>query len=152
MHLIALFSINQIENLESILERLKPNRRIQKAITGISQWACVEQEIESGRIETPADFFHKVRTISDDTILYATLTHHNEDIRRRCDSYYRHHRHQRLSINGEALRELEIPEGPVYRLILNEVLSMRINGTIKNVEEERFAARDIWLRRNIDKI
>ena len=94
----------------------------------------------------------RVRTISDDTILYATLTHHNEDIRRRCDSYYRHHRHQRLSINGEALRELEIPEGPVYRLILNEVLSMRINGTIKNVEEERFAARDIWLRRNIDKI
>ncbi len=148
LYLIALFRPRRAETLQGIVDRLKPNRRLRKAIKDMSQWTGVERAIESDEIETPADFCQKVRTISEDTMLFVTLTHPDDGIRRRCESYYHHDRHQRLSIDGVTLRELDIPEGPVYGQILDKVLSMKINGEIGTAEEERRAARDIWSRRN----
>ena len=147
LYLIALFRPRRAETLQGIVDRLKPNRRLRKAIEDMSRWTDVERAIESGEIETQADFCKSVRTISEDTMLFVTLTHPNDGIRRRCESYYHHDRHQRLSIDGETLRALNIPEGPVYGHILDEVLSMKINGEIGTAEEERRAARDIWSRR-----
>ncbi len=148
LYLVALFKPCREETLRGIVDRLKPNRRLRKAIEDMSRWDDVERAIESGRIDTPADFYRAVRTISEDTMLFVTLTHPDESLRRRCESYYRHHRHMSLSIDGGTLKDLEIPEGPAYGQILDEVLSMKINGEIGTAEEERRAARDLWSRRN----
>ena len=146
LYLVALFRPRREETLHGIVDRLKPNRRLRKAIEDMSRWSRVEQDIASGGVETPADFYRAVRTISEDTMLFLTLTHPDDDVRRRCESYYRHHRHMALSIDGGTLKELEIPAGPAYGQILDEVLSMKINGEIGTAEEERRAARDLWSR------
>lgn len=146
LYLVALFRPRREETLQGVVDRLKPNRRLRKAIEDMSRWSRVERAVESGKIETAADFFRAVRTISEDTMLFVTLTHHDEGMRRRCESYYRHHRHMRLSIDGGTLRDLGVPEGPAYGRILDEVLSMKINGEIGTAEEERRAARDLWSR------
>lgn len=146
LYLVALFRPRREETLHGIVDRLKPNRRLRKAIEDMSRWSRVEQDIASGGVETPADFYRAVRTISEDTMLFLTLTHPDDDVRRRCESYYRHHRHMDLSIDGGTLKELEIPAGPAYGRILDEVLSMKINGEIGTAEEERRAARDLWSR------
>lgn len=146
LYLVALFSPHRAETLQGVVDRLKPNRRLRKAIEDMSRWSGVEQAVESGEIDTPADFCRAVRTISEDTILFVTLTHPNEGMRRRCESYYRQHRHMRLSIDGGTLKDLGIAQGPAYSQILDEVLSMKINGEIGTVEEERRAARDLWSR------
>ena len=151
LYLVALFRPRREETLHGIVDRLKPNRRLRKAIEDMSRWARVEQAIESGRIDTPADFYRAVRAISEDTMLFVTLTHQDETVRRRCESYYSHHRHMRLSIDGITLKDLGVPEGPAYGQILDEVLSMKINGEIGTAEEERRAARDLWSRRNSPK-
>ena len=148
LYLIALFRPRRTETLQGIVDRLKPNRRLRKAIEDMTRWNAVERAIESGEIESPADFCQRVRTISEDTMLFVTLTHPDDGIRRSCESFYHHDRHQRLSIDGGTLRALDIPEGPVYGQILDEVLSMKINGVVGTSEEERRAARDIWSRRN----
>ena len=148
LYLVALFKPCREETLHSIVDRLKPNRRLRKAIEDMSRWVRVEEAIESGRIGTPADFYRAVRTISEDTMLFVALTHPDESLRRRCESYYRDHRHMRLSIDGGTLKDLEIPEGPAYGQILDEVLSMKINGEIGTAEEERRTALDLWSRRN----
>ena len=148
LYLVALFRPRREETFHGIVDRLKPNRRLRKAIEGMSRWSRVERAVESGRIEKPADFYRAVRTISEDTMLFLTLTHPDEAVRSRCETYYRHHRHTRLSIDGRTLKELEVPEGPAYGQILDEVLSMKINGEIGTAEEERRAARDLWSRRN----
>ncbi len=148
LYLVALFRPRHAETLHGIVERLKPNRRLRRAIEDMSRWARVEQAIESGEIETPADFCRRVRPISEDTMLFVTLTHPDDGIRRRCESFYYHQRHLRLSIDGGTLKELGIPAGPVYGQILDEVLTMKINGEIETVEEERRAVRDTWSRRN----
>ena len=146
LYLVALFRPRREETLEGIVDRLKPNRRLRKAIEDMSRWSRVEQTVESGGIDTPADFCRAVRTISEDTMLFLTLTHPDDAMRRRCEAYYRHHRHMRLAIDGGTLKDLEIPEGPAYGQILDEVLSMKINGEIGTAEEERRAARDLWSR------
>ena len=148
LYLVALFRPHRAETINGIVERLKPNRRLRRAIEDMPRWSSVEQAIESGEIETPAEFCRRVRMISEDTMLFVTLTHPDESIRGRCTSYYHHHRHLRLAIDGRTLKELEIPEGPVYGKILDKVLSMKINGEIATPEEERGAARKIWSRLN----
>lgn len=151
LYLVALFRPRRAETLEGVVDRLKPNRRLRKAIEDMSRWSRVEQAVESGGIDTSADFYRAVRTISEDTMLFLTLTHPDDGMRRRCASYYRHHRHMRLAIDGGTLRDLEIPEGPAYGQILDEVLSMKVNGEIGTAEEERRAARDLWSRLNRPK-
>ncbi len=148
LYLVALFRPRREETLHGIVDRLKPNRRLRKAIEDMSRWSRVERAVEEGGIDTPADFYRAVRTISEDTMLFLTLTHPDKALRSRCETYYRHHRHTRLSIDGGTLKELGIPEGPAYGQILDEVLSMKINGEIGTATEERRAARDIWSRRN----
>lgn len=146
LYLVALFGPHRAETLQGVVDRLKPNRRLRKAIEDMSRWSVVERAVESGEIDTPADFFRAVRTISEDTMLFVTLTHPAEGMRKRCETYYHQHRHMRLSIDGGTLKDLGIVEGPAYGRILDEVLSMKINGEIGTEEEERRAARDLRSR------
>ncbi len=146
LYLVALFGPHRAETLQGVVDRLKPNRRLRKAIEDMSRWSDVERAVESGEIDTPADFFRAVRSISEDTMLFVTLTHPNEGMRKRCETYYHQHRHLRLSIDGGTLKDLGIAEGPAYGRILEGVLSMKINGEIGTAEEERSAARDLGAR------
>ena len=146
LYLVALFGPHRAETLQGVVDRLKPNRRLRKAIEDMSRWSAVERAVASGEIDTPADFFHAVRSISEDTMLFVTLTHPDEGMRKRCETYYHQHRHLRLSIDGGTLKDLGIAEGPAYGRILEGVLSMKINGEIGNAEEERSAARDLGAR------
>ncbi|MYI99024.1 MAG: CCA tRNA nucleotidyltransferase, partial [Gemmatimonadetes bacterium] len=146
LYLVALFGPHRAETLRGVVDRLKPNRRLRKAIEDMSRWSAVERAVESGEIDTPADFFRAVRTLSEDTMLFVTLTHPDEGMRKRCETYYHQHRHMRLSIDGGTLKDLGIAEGPAYGRILDEVLSMKINGEIGTEEEERRAARDLRSR------
>ncbi len=146
LYLVALFDPHRAETLQGVVDRLKPNRRLRKAIEDMSRWSAVEQAVESGEIDSPADFFRAVRSISEDTMLFVTLTHPDEGMRKRCETFYHQHRHMRLSIDGGTLKDLGIAEGPAYGRILDDVLSMKINGEIGTEEEERRAARDLWSR------
>ena len=146
LYLVALFGPHRAETLQGVVDRLKPNRRLRKAIEDMSRWSVVERAVESGEIDTPADFFRAVRSISEDTMQFVTLTHPDEGMRKRCVSYYHQHRHMRLSIDGGTLKDLGIAEGPAYGRILDEVLMMKINGEIGTEEEERCAARSLWSR------
>ena len=146
LYLVALFGPHRAETLKGVVDRLKPNRRLRKAIEDMARWSVVERAVQAGEIDTPAEFFHAVRSISEDTMLYVTLTHPDEGMRKRCESYYYRHRHMRLFIDGGTLRDLGIAEGPAYGRILDEVRSMKLNGEIGTEEEERHAARDLWLR------
>ena len=148
LYLVALFGPHRAETLQGVVDRLKPNRRLRKAIEDMSRWSVVERAVASGEIDTPADFFRAVRSISEDTMLFVTLTHPDEGMRKRCESYYHQHRHMRLSIDGGTLKDLGIAEGPAYGRILDEVLMMKINGEIGTEEEERRAARSLWSRLN----
>lgn len=146
LYLVALFGPHRAETLQGVVDRLKPNRRLRKAIEDMSRWSAVERAVESGEIDSPADFFRAVRTISEDTMLFVTLTHPDEGMRKRCEAYYHQHRHVRLSIDGGTLKDLGIAEGPAYGRILDDVLTMKINGEIGTGEEERRAAQELGSR------
>lgn len=146
LYLVALFGPQRAETLQGVVDRLKPNRRLRKAIEDMSRWSAVERAVESGEIDSPADFFRAVRTISEDTMLFVTLTHPDEGMRKRCEAYYHQHRHVRLSIDGGTLKDLGIAEGPAYGRILDDVLTMKINGEIGTGEEERRAAQELGSR------
>ena len=76
--LIALLKPWKVDILKVILDHLNPSRRIRKAIEDMPRWKTVEKAIKTGEIKTPAEFFHRVRAISEITILFVSLTNNDK--------------------------------------------------------------------------
>lgn len=67
----------------------------------------------------------------------------DELARRRIDRYLSHDRHVRLAIDGDDLKRLGIPSGARMKYILQEVLSLLIDGKIKTKEQQLKCARQL---------
>jgi tRNA nucleotidyltransferase (CCA-adding enzyme) len=60
-------------------------------------------------------------------------------LRQAIASYVETFRHVRTEIDGDTLRSLGIPPGPLYSTLLQAVLDARLDGKVKNrLQEEQF--------------
>lgn len=66
-----------------------------------------------------------------------------ERVKKAISHYFTHLRRTAISVNGEDLKRLGLPPGPIYRRILDAVLDARLNGRVKTREEELGLVRDL---------
>lgn len=59
-----------------------------------------------------------------------------EEIRRAISHYFHRYRHVTTELKGRDLKELGIPPSMVYRIVLDELLDARLNGEVRNRQEE----------------
>ena len=144
LYLLALLSPCDPDTLNTLSERLKPDRQLKEAMQDLPVLKAIAQRIKNKDIENPGDFYKAVRTISEDTILFSTIADQEDTVRQYCSIYYYEHRHIRPAINGLVLQDLGIPEGPMYSHILETILIKKINGEVNTEQEERRAALEIW--------
>ena len=58
------------------------------------------------------------------------------EVRKAISHYFHRYRHVDTEIKGRDLKAMGIAPGRVYRVILDELLDARLNGEVKNREEE----------------
>ena len=104
----------------------------------------VEQYIIDGRITSPSDLYNHIHVIPSETALFFAIASRHEVVRQQCRTYYFHLRHIRLTIDGKTLRNLNIPEGPIYRQILDTVFRAKLDGLVRSEQEERQKALELW--------
>ena len=75
-------------------------------------------------------------------ILYMMAATKNEALKRSISNYFTQLRHIRATIKGKDLKKLGIEPGPIYRKILDAVLDGKLNGRIKNFNDELTFAKD----------
>lgn len=76
-------------------------------------------------------------------ILLHLMARCSEDARRQLSIYITHLSLIEAEVNGSHLKELGLKPGPVYKTILDELLSARLDGRAGNFDEEMELAREI---------
>ena len=86
--------------------------------------------------------YRKISIFRIELILYMMAATKNEQVKRSISNYFTQLRHIRATIKGKDLKKLGIEPGPIYRKILDAVLDGKLNGRIKNFNDELTFAKD----------
>ncbi|MGV8073530.1 MAG: CBS domain-containing protein [Syntrophobacteraceae bacterium] len=84
----------------------------------------------------PSDIHRALQPFRPEELLFMMAKTQREEIRKAISHYFHRYRHVTPEMKGKDLKELGIPPGPVYRQILDELMDARLNGKVKNRQEE----------------
>ena len=100
-----------------------------------SEIAALLRPIDVAALEAVA----RIEDLSGDSAVWKTL-----------HDYLNRIRHVRTELGGDYLREMNVPEGPIYRRILGELLAAKLNGVVTTREDEEHFVKDRLRRTAID--
>lgn len=100
----------------------------------------------------PSELHQWFGRLSTVLLLYLTARADHEEIRRWLSRYLVHLRHVEPQLNGDDLRRLGYPPGPLFRQILNELLDARLDGKVESQQDEVTFVKKRFPQRTKDKI
>lgn len=148
LYLLGLAAPCDDETINNFVNRLRPQAHVAASLRKLSTMHRIEQHIVDGTITSPSDLYHHIHIIPLETVLFFVIASRHEVVRQQCRAYYFHLRHMRLAINGKTLHSLNIPEGPIYRQILNAVFRAKLDGFVSSEQEEQQKALELWQTRD----
>ena len=137
VYLLGLFSGQAREELEEVWERLQlaPNQKERLLWT----YDKVE-ELLRGFFQLPdhrpSDIYRALQPLRPEELLYMMARTQKEATTRAISHYFHRYRHVSTELRGKDLKALGISPGRIYRIMLDELLDVRLNGEIKNRQEE----------------
>jgi len=137
VYLLGLFSGQVREELEEVWERLQlaPNQQERLLWT----YDKVE-ELLRGFFQLPdhrpSDIYRALQPLRPEELLYMMARTQKEATTRAISHYFHRYRHVSTELRGKDLKALGISPGRIYRTMLDELLDVRLNGEIKNRQEE----------------
>ena len=120
-HIIRRFGLSKQEE-NKILSCRKINQKLIKRLK--------DQKIK------PAQIFALLRPLSYEAIILLRSTSQDNLIRKHIADFLKVYNCVRLCVSGDDLHKLGVLPGPKYQKILNVVLVARLNGKVKNHQEE----------------
>ncbi len=84
----------------------------------------------------PSDIYRALQPFRTEELLFMMARAQQEEIRRAISHYFHRYRHVTTELKGRDLKELGIPPSMVYRIVLDELLDARLNGEVRNRQEE----------------
>jgi tRNA nucleotidyltransferase (CCA-adding enzyme) len=137
VYVLGLFSGLGREELEEIWARLQlaPNQKERLLWT----YDKVE-ELLRGFFQLPdhrpSDIYRALQSLRPEELLYMMARTYKEATTRAISHYFHRYRHVSTELGGKDLKALGISPGRIYRTMLDELLDVRLNGEIKNRQEE----------------
>ena len=83
------------------------------------------------------DLYRSLIRVPDDVIRAAIAVEHRAPVKSRFHDFRNRLRHVRADLKGDDLIALGVKQGPMVGKLLDELLTLRIQGVISNAEEER---------------
>ena len=93
-----------------------------------------------------SEVFSWFQSLSTEVLLYAMARSNNEQVQRCISNYFTQLRSVQIHLNGNDIKELGIPPGPVYKEILQRLLYARLDGELVNREDELNYVRRHYLK------
>jgi tRNA nucleotidyltransferase (CCA-adding enzyme) len=107
---------------------------------------AAERRLNSLERQLPSEnsqLYRKLAEFRIELILYMMAAARTEAVRKAISHYCVHLRFVRPWLRGQDLKELGLPPGPRYRIILDELLNARLNGRVDSREDEITLAREL---------
>ncbi len=76
--------------------------------------------------------YARITALKADTVAWARLNHFMTSLR-----------HAKTALNGDYLRELGVPPGPVYKRVLGQLLAAKLDGEVTTSAEEEALVREL---------
>jgi tRNA nucleotidyltransferase (CCA-adding enzyme) len=102
----------------------------------------------SGTKIKPSKMFKLLKPLSYETIVALRAKYQNKIFRRNTASFLEIYNEMRISVCGEDLRCLGVLPGPRYQRIFEQVLAAKLNGQVKNKEEELILIKQLLKKRS----
>jgi tRNA nucleotidyltransferase (CCA-adding enzyme) len=94
------------------------------------------------RILQPSEIYWLLHERSHESLLYMIAMARRNFAKKAVSDYVTKLRHTTTFLNGESLKDMGYPPGPIYRTILNHLLESKLNGKVKTrKDEERFVKK-----------
>ncbi len=125
------------EELEEVCERLH--------LTGSQQerllWTYEKvEELLRGFFQLPdhrpSDIYRALQPLRPEELLYMMARAQKEAITRAISHYFHRYRHVSTELRGRDLKALGVPPGRIYKIMLDELLDARLDGEVRNRQEE----------------
>ncbi len=85
---------------------------------------------------TPSEVYRALQPFKPEELLYMMAKTQNETTRKAISYYFHRYRHVGSELRGKHLKTMGIPPGPIYKVLLDELLDARLNGEVKTRQEE----------------
>jgi len=147
LKMTPLLSDIRFDSLEEFVERFHLSKRFYSKVRTYLEKRAVLERILKDEASRPSSLFEACSEIPLE-FLYYTLAkfYHEELVRERIGNYLCKWRYIKPELNGSDLRQLGIPQGPIYAKILRGLQMARIDGLVSSREEEIALAIKLWER------
>ncbi len=103
---------------------------------------CLQELARRLPLENSA-VYRLLRGFQTELVLFLMAAAGPERVKKAISLYFTQLRRTATSVNGEDLKRLGVPPGPLYRRILDQVLDARLNGRVETREDELAFVRDL---------
>jgi tRNA nucleotidyltransferase (CCA-adding enzyme) len=95
------------------------------------------RRLASKRPLKPADVYHLLTGLSDETLLIMMAKSKGETVKRQVSAFLTTYQHVKPILTGRDLKLMGLKPGPQFKKILDQLLDARLNGEIKTEAEEK---------------
>ncbi|MGC8658201.1 MAG: hypothetical protein ACP5U1_03930, partial [Desulfomonilaceae bacterium] len=93
--------------------------------------------LDRQKLIKPSEIFVTLNRLSMESLLFMMSKTSEEQSRRSISEFITKLRHVRPAITGKDLKEMGYPPGPIFGSILNSLREARLDGFVRNLDEEK---------------
>jgi tRNA nucleotidyltransferase (CCA-adding enzyme) len=81
--------------------------------------------------------------LPDELLLFLLAKARRPEVKRAISAYLADYRYVRPALSGDGLKAMGLKPGPLFKKLLERLRAARMDGEVKNVEEERALVRKL---------
>ena len=140
VYLFALTDYTHPDVLARVMERLKIPAKyrlkwLDERKEGMIRLAQLKKRLKAGRCP-PSGVYETLRPLHLNTILFMLAKADTQTVKREISAFVTNYSKVKISLKGNDLKQLGIPQGPVYQEIFQTLLKLRLDGKISSREGE----------------
>jgi tRNA nucleotidyltransferase (CCA-adding enzyme) len=131
--------------MEEVLKRYPLDNHAQRCIRGSLQISRLARQIMEHNEWKPSVLDHYLAGYSSECLVYLLLCLKNETAWENVVHYLDRKETVHIAINGHDLKKLGLKPGPVYKLIMDRLYNLKLDGLVSNRDDELDVVRH-WIR------
>ncbi len=137
VYLLALFSTLPCQEVDEACERMLLSRtQCNRMLWTFENGGKLLRGFFAQPAHKPSETFRALQPFEPEELLFLMGRAEKEETRKAVSYFFHRYRNIRTEIRGKDLKEMGIPPGPSYRMLLNELQDARIDGEVRNRQEE----------------
>lgn len=128
--------LTDVQAVEALADRLKLSNEDTRFLLEVKELGSTLPDLANEGL-SPSDIYHLLSPYSDEAIFLCWLASEDELTRQRMELYHEELACVEPLIDGDALKNMGLPPGPLYGEILRALRDSKLDGSIKTLDEEK---------------